>query len=283
MAWNQFFGGATSGAAAGGTVGGGLGALAGGALGGVSGLLGNDPEAARKKALKDYQAQMGQAQQQYQTAQGDVVGQYGDLYTPQGVSSSLGKYTAGLEGANPEQYQVSQNLGAQTSVNPLGSWKEYLDPSIAYQQESARKSVEESAAGQGGLYSGAAAREIASDTADIASQGYQTALQNARQNSLDMNAVATQNLQNQMAAGNYNSNLAQTGLANLGTSYATQQGLMDTHLGGLSDLNKTALSSQQAAANVGLQGALGSSGGSNMWGDILNATSAAKNVKSLWG
>ena len=282
MAMNQALSGAASGAAAGSAFGG-RGALAGGALGGISGLFQDDPAAIRKKALGKYQKQMGEAQEGYQTAQKDVLGQYGALYTPQGVKSSLDQYTVALESANPEQYAVSQNLGAQTAVNPLDAWQQYLDPSIKYQQESARKNVEESAAGHGGLYSGAAAREIAQDTADIGSQGFQTALQNARQNANDQNTVATQNLQNQMTAGNYNVGLGQTNIGNLGTSYGTKQGLMDTYSSGMSDLNKTALSSQQAAANAALQAQLGESGGSDVWGNILGAANAAKSIKSLWG
>lgn len=282
MALNQVLGGATTGAAAGSTFGP-WGALAGGALGGLTGFLQDDPAALRREDIDEYKKQMGTAQDGYQTAQKDVLGQYGALYTPQGVKGSLDQYAGALETANPEQYAVSQNLGAQNAVNPLDTWQQFLDPSIKYQQESARKNVEESAAGQGGLYSGAAAREIASDVADVASTGYQTALQNDRQNAMDQNAVATQNLQNQMAAGNYNVGLGQTNIGNLGTSYGVQQGIMDTYSSGMSDLNKTALSSQQAAANAALQAQLGESGGSDVWGDILGATNAAKNIKSLWG
>lgn len=270
--------GAANGAAAGSSFGP-WGALIGGGIGGIAGLLQDDGTG---KAIGDYQTKMAQAANQYQSSQRGVLDPYADLYTPQGVKSSLDTYTSALSGTNPTQYAVEQSMGKQSAVDPLANWQDYLDPSLEYQQESARKNVEESAAGQGGLYSGAAAREIASDVADIASTGYNTAMANARQNAIDQNAVDTQNLQNAMSAGNYNVGLGQTRLGNLGAAYNTQQGLMDTYSSGISDLNKTALGTSQSAANVALQAKLGTQGGNDVWGDLLNATKVGTNLKGLF-
>lgn len=282
MAWDQLLSGAASGAAAGSALGP-WGALAGGVLGGALGGLSTSPEEAQKRAMSNYQGQMANAMGQYQSSQQAALQPYSSLYTPEGVSASKTAYTSAAGAANPSQYAVDQGTGNQQYTSALDSWEKYLDPSISLQQEAARKNVEESAAGQGGLYSGAAAREIAQDTADIASQGYQQALQNAASEETRKNQAATQNLQNQMAAGNYNVGLGQTNLSNLKDVYGTEREAMDAYTSGLSDLNKSLYSGQTAAANAALQSALGTSGGTDVWGNILNAAKAGQTVKSLWG
>lgn len=282
MAANQVLGGAASGAAAG-SAAGPWGALAGGVLGGISGALQDDPEAARKAAVSGYQTQMQGAMDQYQKSQGEVLSGYDDLWDLGEVKSAKTAYTSAASSANPEQWQVDQNAGAQTYTDAKDMAQSYLDPSIKFQQEAARKNVEESAAGQGGLYSGAAAREIAADVADIASTGWQQAFQNAASEQTRANTAATQGLQNKMSAGNYNSNLTQTDIANKKDVYGTEREVMDTWASGQSDLNKTLYGGQTAAAQTALQAGLGESGGNDLWGDIAGAAGAAKSIKSLWG
>lgn len=170
-----------TGAATGASVGGPWGAVIGGASGLVMSAFEDDPEEQRKKAQAEYEAKMRSAGQTYQTKQGQIIQGYQGLQDPTTVKQSLESYTGTLESANPEQYKINASDYQSQNIDALGTWKDYLDPSIAYQQESARKNVEESAAGQGGLYSGAAAREIASDTAKIAEQGYSDAYDRARQ------------------------------------------------------------------------------------------------------
>jgi hypothetical protein len=282
MAMNQVLGGAASGAAAGSALGH-WGALGGGLVGGALGFLQDDPEELRKKALGQYKNQMTGAMDQYQASQQGVLNPYSQLYTTEGVKSAQDAFTGAARSANPMQYGISQSMGQQTYTPALDSWKEYLDPSIAYQQEAARKNVEESAAGQGGLYSGAAAREIAGDVANIGQQGFQQALQNAQNEQSRANQVSTQNLSNAMSAGNYNVGLGQTNIGNLGSVYGTQRDVMDTFSSGMSDLNRARYGGQTSAANAALQAQLAGSSGGDMWGDILNATQAGANIKSLWG
>jgi hypothetical protein len=282
MAMNQVLGGATSGAAAGSALGP-WGALGGGLVGGALGFFQDDPEELRKKALGQYQNQMTGAMDQYQASQQGVLNPYSQLYTTEGVKNAQDAFTGAASSANPMQYGVSQSMGQQTYTPALDSWKEYLDPSIAYQQEAARKNVEESAAGQGGLYSGAAAREIAGDVANIGQQGFQQALQNAQNEQSRANQVSTQNLSNAMSAGNYNVGLGQTNIGNLGSVYGTQRDVMDAFSSGMSDLNRARYGGQTSAANAALQAQLAGSSGGDMWGDILNATQAGANIKSLWG
>lgn len=276
-----------SGAAMGASVGGPWGAILGGGAGLLSSVFGDDPAKQRKRAMRNYQSAMNTAQDQYTEAQNQVLGQYHGLYTPESVSSAKSAYTGALSGANPAQYAVDTSAYQQQNVNALDNWKDYLDPSIAYQQEAARKNVEESAAGQGGLYSGAAAREIAADTAKIAEQGYSGAYDRARQAGLDTNATTQQNLLNQMSTGNYNVGLGQTNIGNLGTAYSTERDVMDTYNSGVSDLNKTKYGTQTAMAQTNLSSALGESGAPSTWDSLIGAVGQAKDAgmfnKSFWG
>lgn len=279
---NNTVGGAAQGASAGAAFGP-WGAAAGGALGGVLGFMGEDPEKKRRRAVNRYGNALTSATGEYTDAQGKVLQNYDDLWSQEGVSAAKTAYTDAASSANPEQWQVAQGAGAQTYTDAKDMAQSYLDPSIAYQQEAARKNVEESAAGQGGLYSGAAAREIAADTAKIAETGWQTAFQNAASEQTRANTVATQGQTNAMNAGQYNSDLTQTNLGNMKDVYGTEREVMDLWSGGQSDLNKTQLSTQQQIANAKLQQALGSSSGQDVWGTINNAAGAAKTIKSLWG
>ena len=245
--------------------------------------MGEDPEKKRRAAVNRYGNALTSATGEYTDAQGKVLQNYDDLWSQEGVAGAKTAYTDAATAANPEQWQVAQGAGAQTYTDAKDMAQSYLDPSIAYQQESARKNIEESAAGQGGLYSGAAAREIAADTAKIAETGWQTAFQNAASEQNRANTAATTTQQNAISAGNYNSGLTQTNLGNMKDVYGTEREVMDLWSGGQSDLNKTQLSTQQQIANAKLQQALGSSSGQDMWGAINNAAGAAKTIKSLWG
>lgn len=281
MAANQVLGGAASGAAAGSAFGP-WGAAAGGVLGGALGWMSDDPAAERAAAVSDYQGQMKTAMDQYQGSQGQVLQNYDDLWDLPTTQAAKTAYTSAASSANPEQYKIDQSMGAQTFTDASTKAQSYLDPSIAYQQESARKNIEESAAGQGGLYSGAAAREIAADTAKIAEQGYQQAFENAASEETRKNAAATQGQSNAQSAGNYNVGLTQTDIANKKDVYGTEREVMDTWSSGQSDLNKTLYGGQTEAAGVGLQAGLGKSGGNDFWGDISNAATAGKTIKSMW-
>lgn len=265
-----------TGAATGASVGGPWGAVIGGAAGLIASAFEEDPAEQRRAAMRDYQTAINAAQNEYVTEQNKVLGQYQGLYTPEGVKSAKEAYTGALTSANPEQYKVDAGAYQQQNIDALGTWKDYLDPSIAYQQESARKNVEESAAGQGGLYSGAAAREIAADTAKIAEQGYSDAYDRARQAGLDVNAVTQQNLLNQMSTGNYNVGLGQTNIGNLGTAYGTERDIMDTYSSGVSDLNKTRFGTQASLAQTNLGAAIGETGGPSTWDSLIGGVGQAQ-------
>lgn len=284
--WGKIISNTGSGAATGGSVGGPWGALAGGTIGALNGIFGEDEDAARKRAQKEYNKKMTEAGTAYTSAQGEVLGGYRDLYTPEGVKSAKEGYTTALTESDPSKYAINAGDYQSTYKDPLSSWKDYLDPSIAYQQEAARKNVEESSAGLGGLYSGAAAREIASDTAKIAEQGYSDAYEKARQAGLDVNDIAGENFTRGVTAGNYNLNLDQTGIENKGLVYGAERELMDTVSGGQSDLNKTQYDAATGMAGTNLGGNLANTGGPSTWDQLLGGVNAANDAgifnKSFW-
>lgn len=274
--------GAGQGAAAGSAFGP-WGALIGGAAGGLMGAFQDDPNAARNDAINAYNAAAKGATQNYAANQENLLGNYSSLWNLGDIQQAQQKYQDALNNTKASDYSVDASVGQQSAVDPLSTWKQYLDPSIAYQQEAARKNVEESAAGQGGLYSGAAAREIAANTADIASTGATNAMNMARQNALDNNAVAQTNLNNQINAGNYNVGLQDTDINRLFSAYGIGKDAMDTDIAGRSELNKTKLDSTLNAANLQLQSKLGTSQDEDLWGSILGAADAGSKIKSMWG
>lgn len=284
--WGQIISNAGSGAATGGSVAGPWGAAAGGAIGALTGIFGGDEDAARKRAQKEYNTKMAEAGKTYAEGQGEILSGYKDLYTPEGVKSAKEGYTTALTESDPSKYAINAGDYQSTYKDPLSSWKEYLDPSIEYQQESARKNVEESAAGQGGLYSGAAANEIATNVADIASKGYSDAFEKARQAGLDVNDIAGENFTRGVTAGNYNLNLDQTGIENKGLAYGTERELMDTVSAGQSDLNKTQYDAATGMASTNLSGKLANTGGPSTWDQLLGGVNAANDAgifnKSFW-
>jgi major membrane immunogen (membrane-anchored lipoprotein) len=284
--WGQIVSNAGSGAATGGSVGGPWGAAIGGGLGVVNALFGEDPEAARKKAQKEYNKKMAEAGTAYSTAQGEVLGGYKDLYTPEGVKSAKEGYTGALTSSDPTKYAINAGDYQSTYKDPLGSWKDYLDPSIEFQQESARKNVEESAAGEGGLYSGSAANEIATNVASIAEKGYSDAYEKARQAGLDVNDITGENFERSLQSGDFNQRLDQTGIKNKGTAYDVERELMDTVSGGQSDLNKTQYDASTGMASTNLSGKLGNTGGPSTWDQLLGGVNSANDAglfnKGFW-
>lgn len=137
-------------------------------------------------------------------------------------------------------YANLASLGAQGmtqdySVTPQayqfqGQVSDYLDPSIAYQQDQARRQLESSAAARGNLMSGAAAKAIADRAQQIGAQGYNNAYAAMERDRGYGANQAQQNYMNQVAQGQQQytqaQNVAQLGLQGLsGQGGALQQGV----------------------------------------------------------
>jgi len=132
----------------------------------------------------------------------------------------------------------AQGMSQDYSVTPnayqfQGQVSDYLDPSIAYQQDQARRQLESSAAARGNLMSGAAAKAIADRAQQIGAQGYGNAYAAMERDRGYGAQQAQQNYLNQVAQGqqqyNQAQNVAQLGLQGLsGQGQALQQGVMNS-------------------------------------------------------
>lgn len=149
------------------------------------------------------------------------------MTTGQNISDLYGQ-TAGL-GSVGMQGMVQDYSVDPTMAQYQGNVNQFLDPSIAYQQQQAQRGIESSAAARGNLMSGAAAKAIADRAQQIGQQGYADAYarmerdranfqQQNQQNYLNRNQQAMQQLQQQQQ-------LAQLGLQGLaGQSQGMQYG-----------------------------------------------------------
>ena len=152
--------GATAGAVFG-PVGIGVGAGLGLLAGGIGGWLSSDAEEEQAKAQQQaIEEQRRILEGNFQTAKG-----YLDPYSQAG-SQALGQY---------QNYDPSLN---QQDFSYDRSVESFLDPSIAFQQDQARRQLEASAGAQGGLYSGAQMMALQDRAQNIGQLGYQQAFQN---------------------------------------------------------------------------------------------------------
>jgi len=138
-------------------VGAGIGLLAGG-LGGYFSSDAQEEEArAQREAIEEQRRIL---EGNFQTAKG-----YYDPYSKAGLTA-LDQY----QNFNPNMNQ--QDFSYDRSV------ESFLDPSIAFQQDQARRQLEASSANQGGLYSGAQMMALQDRAQNIGQMGYQQAFQN---------------------------------------------------------------------------------------------------------
>lgn len=206
-------------------------------------------------AVSDAQKKQQGINEQYQSAITSAIDPYKQLTNAQQTQELQQGLVGGLTGLNADQYkaQAAQLQGGDV----LGGVENYLDPSIAYQQQQAQKVVESSAAGRGGLFSGAVGQEIADKTRSIAEQGWGQAYDRANAAQQTANQTALQQQQAQQSAGQYNLGMDTSKLDAQEQAYNTMlepmgaysQALMDTAgtmYGSQTGLNQQALQAQAA-------------------------------------
>lgn len=224
--------GAGQGAAAGSAFGP-WGALAGGLIGGATGLMSDSPADIAKRAGRDYKNAVNTATNEYSAQANQILSPLANLANRADYTGDFDSYLSALRSSNPSQYNVT--AGTLKAENPLDNVSSFLDPSLKYQKEQATKSVQESAAGQGGLFSGAAGQAISNETRKISETGWNDAYNKANAAAQRQNDLVSQQQALNLSAASQNLQNAQTGLSNLGTAYNTSvsplQGLMDAQLG----------------------------------------------------
>lgn len=183
-------------------------------------------EGEARDAYNKYMKEMGAAKTGYTGTIDTAMDPYADLAEQGDYAGRYQQYLDSLSGLDTEQYKVT---GAQTqAINPLDAVSSYIDPNVKYQQEAARKGIEESAAGKGGLFSGAAGNKIATSQEQLAAQSWNDAMKQAQgvQESENQRRLAQQNAE--QSAGNFNLGLDTTKMGALGTAYETSINPLNT-------------------------------------------------------
>lgn len=206
-------------------------------------------------AVSDAQKKQQGINEQYQGAITSAIDPYKQLTNAQQTQELQQGLVGGLTGLNTDQYKTQ--AAQLQSGDVLNDVSGYLDPSIEYQQQQAQKGVESSAAGRGGLFSGAVGQEIADKTRSIAEQGWGQAYDRANAAQQTANQTALQQQQAQQSAGQYNLGMDTSKLGAQEQAYnamlepmgAYSQALMDTAgtmYGSQTGINQQALQAQAA-------------------------------------
>lgn len=178
-------------------------ALAGGAQLLGSGISAYGQNQAAKTAAREQRRALDRAYREGQAGYQDVAGMY-DPYAAVGPAA-LAQLASGDFTTPEESFAFDGSVG------------DYLDPSMAYQQEQARRALEQSAVSRGGLLSGGTAQALQNQAQKFAMQDYGNAWQRMQS---DKN-FAYQQFRDRAAqrAANAQSRYAQLSqLANIGQS-----------------------------------------------------------------
>ena len=242
--------GAGTGATAGamfGPVGIGVGATIGALAGGLGGWFGSDAEEEQARAQQQaIEEQRRILEGNFQTAKG-----YLDPYTQAG-SQALGQYQKFDPSLNQQDFSYDRSV------------ESFLDPSIAFQQEQARRQLEASAGAQGGLYSGAQMMALSDRAQNIGQMGYQQAFQN-QQTDRNFNFQDYTNRWESKRLDRNNRMNQLKGIVDLGADTAGTMAQMRMGLNGA----QTGLAQQSGDINA-MQNSAGSRAMSGALGNILN-------------
>ena len=171
----------------------------------------------------------------------------------------------------PQALQDYQNADFQTQVNPFefgGTVNEYLDPSMDFQREEALKAMQQSASASGGLYSGAAMKELQDRSQDYAMQDYG-------------NAFNRMNTDRGNKYQEYSDNFKMR-QQNNATKAAQLQNLIQTGQWGASGQSNASSAYNTGMANLGMQSANINAAQANIPGAFENfATSAMQQIPGV--
>lgn len=225
MAMEQALQGAGQGAAAGSAFGP-WGAAVGGVGGGVLGAFQDDPAEIRRKMMQDYQDQIAGATTRYGAGVDGVKQGYNALG---GLEQTVGAQTA-YQGALGDLDPTKYNVTAPTydTTKTLDVVNQYLDPSMDLAIKKAGDQIQSSAAGRGGLYSGATGDALSQSASDIASQYWGQAFDRAQGELNRGNAITGQQFNSDMTAGKYNLGLDEANIGLKKASYDDYMGNFDT-------------------------------------------------------
>lgn len=197
------------------------GAVVGAAVVGGSMYSANQQNKAAKRAAEQQQAGINQAQQYSQVAADEAVETLQPLVdrgvaAEQAFRPTLAQYgQVGQAGVKQLQQQ-----GGDLNVN------QFLDPSMKFAMEQGTQAIERSAAARGGLLSGAALKDLAQFSTDLASQNYNNAVTQAMNDRSQRASIAGQQIDLGNTALQYGIDKESTGINALGqqSNIASMQG-----------------------------------------------------------
>jgi hypothetical protein len=175
---------------------------------GTSGDAYSDAVSRQTGTNQNFRGDVGQALQPWEALAGSVDS-----------PAIFQEYIRQLQAQDPSQFGVSYDPVAYQ--DPLSRVNEFLDPSIQFQTDQARRGVEASAAGRGGLFSGATGRDISEATRQVAETGWGRAFDRAQAEDEARRNASLQNLSGGINAGTFNLGLQNTSLDRLGRATET--------------------------------------------------------------
>lgn len=190
---------------------------------------------------KQYQSSVTQALSPYQTL--SDVGQTKDLQQ---------QYISSLTGLNPSQYKTEAPTYDMSSATEA-EIQAQIDPAVAYQKEEARKGLEATAAGKGGLFSSGLGKSVATSDEQLSAQARAKAQADVIAEKNRLNQIRQQQFGSGMQAGTYNLGLDTTGSQALGTAYGTMMEPLGIYSQGLMDMAGTQYGAQTGLSQQGMQ------------------------------
>lgn len=188
-----------------------------------------------------YQGTVKQALQPYETL------------TDVGKTKQLqNDYVGGLENLDTQQYKVGAPTYDTSSVSD-DDVQRLIDPVVAYQKESARKALESSAAGKGGLFSSGLGKSVATSDEQLSAQAYQSAYEKALAEKNRQNTIKQQQFGTDTTAGTYNLGMDTTGINAKGQALTTMMEPMGVYAQGMMDMAGTQYGADTGVSQQGMQ------------------------------
>lgn len=214
-------------------------------LGGVSDFLFGTAGEAPGKAM----ARQGNINQGYKTEAFGALDPYSSMVDMGGIQSTrdilLGKQL-GYAPTNVSSPTLDMT-GAQQNVN------QFLDPSMQYAMDKSRQQIEATAAGKGGLYSGATGNKVMQNAADYALKDWGNAFDRSQGELNRLNQTRGQQQGLDIDAGNFNTNQYLTDVGLNTSALGVQMEPLDTVTQGKIDVLNTMLGGDTAMNQQRLQ------------------------------
>lgn len=203
-------------------------------------------------AYKDAKKRQQGYNETYQGTVKQALQPYEQLMDVDKTKQLQNDYVGGLEGLDTQQYKVGAPTYDTSSVSDADV-QGLIDPNVAFQKESARKTLESSAAGRGGLFSSGLGKSVATSDEQLSAQAYQSAYEKALAEKNRQNTIKQQQFGTDTTAGTYNLGMDTTGINAKGTGYQTMMEPMGVYAQGMMDMAGTQYGADTGVSQQGMQ------------------------------